>query len=231
MHLAGFNVHIHTISDRSVRTAVDAIEAARQADGVSTTRDGLAHLQLVNPAEVTRIGRDHLYLAFTYAWMNTDPDYDPTVIPFFQTVKGNSHEALHAPNSYYESNSYPVRALKNAGAILVAGSDAPVETRDPRPFVNMSRAVTRALPGLPPLNPQQSISLRDVIDAYTINGARMLNLQKETGSLEVGKSADFILLDRDILALAGAGHPESVADTKVLGTWFRGHKVYAAAGH
>jgi predicted amidohydrolase YtcJ/cytochrome c553 len=227
MHVAGFNIHIHAISDRSVRTAVDAIEAARQADGISTTRDGLAHLQLVNPAEVPRIGRDHLYLAFTYAWMNTDPDYDPTVIPFFQTVKGNSYAALHVPGSYYESNSYPVRALKDAGAILVAGSDAPVETRDPRPFVNMSHAVTRASAGLPPLNPKQSIPLRDVIDAYTINGARMLNLQKDAGSLEVGKSADFIILDRDILALADEGHPEGVADTQVLGTWFRGQKVYS----
>jgi predicted amidohydrolase YtcJ len=228
MHLAGFNLHIHAISDRSVRTAVDAIEAARQADGVSTTRDGLAHLQLVNPADVTRIGRDHLYLAFTYAWLNTDPDYDLTVIPFIQKVSGNSYEALHEPGSYYESNSYPVASLKAAGAILIAGSDAPVETRDPRPFVNMTHAVTRRWPNRPPLNPQQSIPLRDVIDAYTINGARMLNIHKEAGSLEVGKSADFILLDRDILSLADGGHPESVADTKVLATWFKGQKVYAA---
>ena len=231
MHLEGFNVHIHAISDRSVRTAVDAIEAARQADGISTTRDGLAHLQLVNPADVDRIGRDHLYLAFTYAWLYTDPDYDVTVIPFFQKVTGNTYEALHKPGSYYESNTYPVKALKNAGAILVAGSDAPVETADPRPFINMSRAITRSTPGGHPLSPQQSITLRDVIDAYTINGAKMLNLQNDAGSLEVGKSADFILVDKDMLALADGGHPEGVADTHVITTWFRGEKVYAAPGH
>lgn len=229
MHLAGFNMHIHAISDRSVRTAVDAIEAARQADGVSSTRDSLAHLQLVAPEDVARIGKDHLYVAFTYAWMNTDPDYDITVIPFFQKVSGNSYEALHPPGSYFEQNTYPVKAVKNAGGILAGGSDAPVETRDPRPFINMSRAVTRAYPGKPALSPQQSITIRDAIDAYTINGARMLNIQKEAGSLETGKSADFIILDRDILALADSGKPEAVADTKVLETWFQGKKVYAAA--
>ncbi len=228
MHLAGFNMHIHAISDRSVRTAVDAIEAARQADGISTTRDSLAHLQLVAPSDVLRIGRDRLYVAFTYAWMNTDPDYDITVIPFFQKVAGNSYEAFHAAGSYYEANTYPVKAVKAAGGILTAGSDAPVETRDPRPFVNMARAITRAYPGKPALSPQQSITIRDVIDAYTINGARMLNLQKDAGSIESGKSADFVVLDRDILALADGGHAESIADTRVLETWFRGNKVYVA---
>ena len=59
----------------------------------------------------------------------------------------------------------------------------------------------------------------------------MLNLQKDAGSIEVGKSADFILLDRDILALADAGQPQQIADTHVLGTWFRGKKVYAASVH
>jgi predicted amidohydrolase YtcJ len=228
MHLAGFNVHIHAISDRSVRTAIDAIEAARQADGVATTRDGLAHLQLVNPADVVRIGRDHLYIAFTYAWMNTDPDYDLTVIPFMQKVIGNSYEALHPANGYYESNTYPVRAIEAAGGILVAGSDAPVETRDPRPFLNMTRAITRSFPGKPPLSPRQSITLRDAIEAYTINGASMLNLQQVAGSLEVGKSADFILLDRDILALADSGHADQVSSTHVLETWFQGRVVFSS---
>jgi predicted amidohydrolase YtcJ len=228
MHLAGFNMHIHAISDRSVRTAVDAIEAARAADGNSTTRDALAHLQLAAPADVARIGHDHLYVAFTYAWMNTDPDYDLTVIPFFEKVHGNSYQALHRPGSYYEANTYPVRAVKAAGGILAAGSDAPVETRDPRPFVNMALAITRCYPGRPPLSPQQSISVREVIEAYTINGARMLGLEKDAGSIEVGKSADFVLVDRDILALADGGHPEAIADTHALATWFRGTKVYAA---
>ena len=73
--------------------------------------------------------------------------YDMTVIPFIQPVEGNSYEALHVPGSYYESNAYPFRSSKEAGSILVAGSDAPVDTSDPRPFVNMSRAVTRRTSG------------------------------------------------------------------------------------
>ncbi len=54
----------------------------------------------------------------------------------------------------------------------------------------------------------------------------MLNIDKDAGSLEVGKSADFIVLDRDILAIAAGGHPESVAEAHVLSTWFQGKEVY-----
>jgi predicted amidohydrolase YtcJ len=228
MHVAGFNIHIHAIGDRSVRTAIDAIEAARAADGISTTRDSLAHLQLAAPSDVERIGKDHLFIAFTFAWMNTDPDYDITVIPFFEKISGNSYAALHRPNSYYEMNTYPVKAVKAAGGILAAGSDAPVDTPDPRPFINMSYAVTRASRGAPALSPQQSITIRDAIEAYTINGARMLSRDKDTGSLEVGKSADFVILDRNIVALGDSGHAADIAGTRVLATWFQGKKVYAA---
>jgi predicted amidohydrolase YtcJ len=80
-HLAGFGVHIHAIGDEPIRTAVDAIEAARAADGNSSTHDALAHIQLVNPEDAARIGRDHLYLAFTYSWAFTDPEYDLSVAP------------------------------------------------------------------------------------------------------------------------------------------------------
>ena len=228
-HMAGFGVHIHAIGDEPIRTAVDAIEAARAADGISSTHDALAHLQLVNPEEVARIGRDHLYLAFTYSWIFTDPQYDLSVVPFFDRVRGGDTAALHPADGYYEKNAYPVRALKDAGAVLVAGSDAPVDTRDPRPFVNMAMAVTRRLPGRPALSASQAVPIRDVIDAYTINGAQYLRRDSEAGSIELGKSADFIVLDRDILQLADSGAADEIAKTKVLETYFMGVAVYQRA--
>ena len=231
MHLAGFNIHIHVIGDRALRTALDAIEAARAADGNSATLDGLAHVQLAHPTDIARIGRNHLFVAFTYSWANVDLDYDMSVIPFLQKMTGNSLAARHVAGSYYETNTYPVRAVKDAGATLVAGSDAPVNTRDPQPFVNMAGAVTRRTPGQPVLNAAQAITIREVLDAYTINGARMLGRDQEIGSLEVGKSADFVMLDRDILRLADTGNADEINGTRVLGTWFQGKRVYRAKGH
>jgi predicted amidohydrolase YtcJ len=211
-----------------VRAADDANEGARAADGVITTRDAIAHLMLGHPDDVARIGRDHLYIAYTYAWSYVDVDYDMDVIPFIQPVHGKGYEALHTPGSYYESNVYPWRSSKEAGAILVAGSDAPVDTSDPQPFVNMSCAVTRRLPGKPALNADQAISIRDAIDAYTISGARYLGRDPEAGSIEVGKSGDFIVLNQDILTLADEGHADDIRNTAVLETWFMGKRIYVS---
>jgi len=228
-HLEGYTIHIHSISDEAVHMAIDAIEAARAADGNSSRPDTLAHIQFATPEDVARMGVDHLYLAFTYSWIYAEPTgYDLSVVPFFDKVLGNSYEAFHNPNSYYERNNYPAKTAKEAGAIVAAGSDAPVLTKDPQPFVNMEFGVTRARHGLPPVSPQQRLNIRDLIDAYTINGARALNRASEIGSLEVGKSADFIIVDQNILALADQGHPEKIGETKVLETWFMGKKVYSA---
>jgi predicted amidohydrolase YtcJ len=225
-HLAGFTLHIHAIGDRAVRVAVDAIEGGRTADGIKTQHDSLAHVQVAHPDDVARIGLDHLYVAFTYSWANARTDYDLTVVPFFEKVRGNSYADLHRRDSYYERAVYPVRSVQQAGGILVAGSDAPVNTRDPQPFVNMAFAVTRAIPGSPPESPWESVPIRDVIDAYTINGARFLSRDREAGSIEVGKSADFIVLDQDILKLGDSGHADKITRTQVLATWFQGRNVY-----
>lgn len=227
MHLAGFHAHIHVIGDRALRTAIDAIELARDADGNHSTRDSLAHIQLSRPEDIARAGRDGLYLAFTYSWAGAILDDDMAVIPFLQRMQGNSFEARHVPGSWYEENAYPFRSSREAGAILVAGSDAPVGTRDPQPFVNMAVAITRALPGEPPGNPRQALSIREVLRAYTIDGARFLGREAEIGSLEPGKSADFAVLDRDIVRLADDGHPDEIAQTRVQETWFQGRRVFA----
>ena len=227
MHLAGFNLHFHVIGDRAARTAIDAIEAARAADGVSTTRDSLAHLQFVQPADIVRLGRDHLYIAYTLWWATSYLDYDMTVAPFVQHVTGNSYASRVAPGSFYE-RSYPVRSTKEAGAIIVGGSDAPVGTRDPQPFVNIATGITRHAPHEMPLNASEALTVREALNAYTIDGARFLGRAREFGSLEVGKSADFVILDRDILALGDSGRAEDIAGTRVLETWFRGARVYRA---
>ena len=78
------------------------------------------------------------------------------------------------------------------------------------------------------LNAQQSISIRDVIDAYTISGARFLGRDREAGSLEVGKSGDFIVLNQDILDLADAGRADDIRNTDVLETWFMGKRIYVS---
>lgn len=227
-HRAGFALHIHAIGDGSVAAAVDAIEAARAFDGVSTQHDGLAHVQLAQPSDVERIGRDHLYVAFTYSWARADQQYDISVVPFIDRVIGNEYSSLHSARGYYEANAYPAKGVQRAGGILVAGSDAPVDTADPRPFVNMAVAVTRRARDGKPQSPQQAIGIRDVIDAYTVNGARFLNRDSEAGSIEVGKSADFIVLDRNIVALGDANRAEEIADTRVLETWFEGNSVFVA---
>lgn len=231
---AGIKVHAHVIGDRAARTALDAFEAARAANGNSGLRHSLAHVQLVAPEDYQRIGDLGLYLVFTYAWILPDFYYDLTVIPFIDRISGI--DALYKPDAYYMTNTYPVAQLQALGAVLAAGSDAPVDTRDPRPFVNIQLAVTRAASGPSVdadeagrvLNPAGRISIRDALDAYTINGARLFGHEDETGSLEAGKYADLIVIDRDVIALAESGQAEAIGDARVLHTLFRGEEVYRA---
>ena len=117
-------------------------------------------------------------------------------------------------------------ARRCAGAVLVAGSDAPVDSRDPRPFENMAAGIVKAAGSGDDFRASQRTSLTEMLAAYTINGARAVRQEAITGSIEAGKSADFIVLDRDLFALVKAGTPEQIAQTRVEQTVFMGETVY-----
>ena len=226
---AGFGIHMHSIGDRTTRMALDALEAARASNGDHGIPHTLAHLQVVHPDDQQRLGQLGLYLTFTYAWTNPQPEYDMLVTPFIQpTRKGQHlHEAMYDPKGYLKQALYPVASSRKAGAILVAGSDAPVDSRDPRPFVNMAAGVNHAPQSGDDFRANQRITLDQMLDAYTINGARAVRQQAVSGSIEAGKSADFIVLDRDLYQLVASGKPEQIADTRVTRTVFRGQTVFS----
>ncbi|KTA79927.1 amidohydrolase [Aeromonas salmonicida] len=225
---AGFGIHMHSIGDRSTRVALDALEAARASNGESGIPHTLAHLQVVHPDDQKRLGELGLYLTFTYAWTTPQLAYDMLVSPFIQPTRvGQSlSEAIYDPMGYLHDALYPVESSRQAGAVLVAGSDAPVDSRDPRPFENMAAGIVKAAGSGDDFRASQRTSLAEMLAAYTINGARAVRQEAITGSIEAGKSADFIVLDRDLFALVKAGTPEQIAQTRVEQTVFMGETVY-----
>ena len=127
-------------------------------------------------------------------------------------------------------NVYPTASIARLGGIVASGSDAPVEDRNPRPFHNLEQALTRAnpdpaIPGV--LNAAERLDIHQAIASYTINAARILGMEKEIGSIEAGKKADLIVVDQDVLALAGKGEARKIGDTRVLRVVFDGREVLA----
>jgi len=118
---------------------------------------------------------------------------------------------------------YPAGSLHEAGAMIVGGSDWDVSSYNP--FRAFQTGVTRAGgKAQRPLNIDERIPLETAIDAYTINAAYAMKQDKTTGSLEAGKRADLVVLDRDILTV----DPETIEDTKVLATYLNGRLVHSA---
>jgi predicted amidohydrolase YtcJ len=222
---AGFHVHIHALSDKGVRVAVDALGAVKDiADRLGTTQS-LSHVQLAHPDDQARIGDLGISVAFTFAWAVPGVEYNMMVIPFIEEVAGI--DDLFNPDTYYMQNVYPAKAIQDAGGILVHGSDAPVDTRDPRPFVNLQASITREFDGRT-LNADQRIDIHSAIEAFTVNGARLMGHDDRVGSLEVGKKADIIALSQNIVELAESGDPGRIAATEVTLTVFDGRVVHEA---
>lgn len=205
----GFTVKMHAAGDRSVRLALDAIEVARRFNGQSGLRHELAHAGYIDPQDITR-----------FAQLDAVADFSPILwhpSPIIQSIIG----AVGERGRRY----WPTRSLLEAGATLLVGSDWPAAVREQNPWVGIEALVTRRDPRGETdgqLWPEQAISLEDALRLYTLSTARALRLEQKIGSLTSGKSADFIVLDRDLFELP----IEAVGETQVRETWFEGERIY-----
>ncbi|MFJ4953454.1 amidohydrolase [Streptomyces sp. NPDC088760] len=205
----GFQCHFHALGDRAVRDALDAVEAARTANGPNDTRPHLAHLQVVHPDDVPRFARLGATANIQPLWAAHEPQMDELTIPFLGPERA--------------ARQYPFGALLRSGARLAAGSDWPVSSPDPLQGIHV--AVNRVEPGGtgPVFLPHERLDLADALSAYTA-GSAYVNHLDETGRVAAGALADLVVLDRDPFA----GPPEAIAETAVALTYVGGECVYAA---
>jgi predicted amidohydrolase YtcJ len=208
----GFQPHFHAIGDRAVRASLDAVEAARRANGPSDTRPHIAHIQVIHPDDIGRFRTLDVAANAQPYWACHEDQMDVLTIPFL----GDRWEW-----------QYPFRSLRAAGAVLVMGSDWSVST--PNPLLEIEIAVERIADisrgEAEPLLPDERIDLIDGLAAFTNGSAYVNHLDAETGTLETGKLADLAVLDRDLFD-RGAG---AIGEARVVGTFVEGVAVFEDA--
>jgi len=207
----GFQPHFHAIGDRAVRESLDAVAAARAANGPSDTRPHIAHIQVIHPDDIGRFRELDVAANAQPLWACHEGQMDELTIPFL----GDRWRW-----------QYPFRSLRAAGAVLAMGSDWSVSTPDP--MLEMELAVERVWfenrGEADAFLPDERIELIDALAAFTA-GSAWVNHLDDTGTLEVGKLADLAVLDRDLFD-RGAG---AIGETRVVGTFVEGVAVYEDA--
>jgi predicted amidohydrolase YtcJ len=209
----GFGVHIHAIGDRAVRESLDALEAAARANGRRDARHQLAHVQFAHPDDLPRFRRLGVIANVTPLWARLEEYVTELTLPFVSARAG--------------AGMYPFASILRAGGVLAFGSDWSVSTPDP--LHQLATAVARVDPSgtaVEPLGPGERLDLGSAVAAHTIAAAYACATDAESGSIETGKMADLVVLDRDLFGLEPRGYP----DARVLLTLVEGEVVHAAAG-
>ena len=214
----GFSIHVHSVGDNATKTMLDAIEEVED----SNHRNALTHLQLVRAEDIDRFKKLNVIASVQPYWHMKGPNWWDVVD---YKLVGKRAEA-----------EYPLNSFVKAGVKIASSSDHSV-TPIPNPFFAMQAGVTRNLYNAgyfgardvkdmdePQwlLNKDERVSVCDIVRSFTINGAYLIFRDDEIGSIEVGKCADFIVLDRDIFEI----NPVDIGNTQVLMTFFDGKVVY-----
>ncbi len=212
---AGLKVMAHATGSLSVRHFLNAVEATRRANGKGPTHH-MAHSMLIYPEEVERFNFERSNFVTEISpyqlWVP-----DPTANYTWSNIIGRDR---------FELTFTPIKSIVDAGAVVAYGSDWD-NIPEPDPWFAMEGMITRQYPGKPEygrLNPDERVDVETAIQIFTRNGAMAMEKEDETGSIEPGKSADFIVINQNILEVP----PEKIHETKVLQTILKGHTVYRA---
>ncbi|MDA9009523.1 amidohydrolase [Alphaproteobacteria bacterium] len=198
LETVGFDFLIHVIGDRATEEALSAIAKARKANGELGQRHRLSHLEIVDKSDISRFVDLDVTADMQVSGEWTYPSAYKRDIGFLIGKRAD--------------HPIPLKQFHDAGVRVTLSSDFDVSTMNP--FVGMKNAISRGSQSLP--------SIEDAIRAYTINAAYSMRQETWTGSLEVGKEADLIILDRDITRVSKS----RLAKTKVLMTMLAGEPVY-----
>jgi predicted amidohydrolase YtcJ len=206
----GIAVKIHATGDRSARVALDAIEAARKANGPSGLWHEVSHAEMIHPQDLPR-----------FAALNVVAEMCPIL-----WYPGPLHTMMeNALGKDRAERFWQSKTLIESGALVNYGSDWPSVVPSANPWPGIEAMVTRKDPysdDPASLGAGEALDLKRVLQIFTLNGARSVYMDDVTGSLAPGKYADFIVIDQHLFDIA----PESISDTRVLRTVFRGNTVY-----
>ncbi|MGJ6123656.1 amidohydrolase [Mycolicibacterium sp. Y3] len=211
---AGIDMHIHACGERTARVALDALEAAIAANPARDRRHTIAHLVYLGGEDSARFGASGIGAQFSANWFSADPD---TVV--------NMAARYGAPR---KDNFYRVQDVLRTGGRVSLGTDWPAAGyfSTYKPLDSIQIGVTRQLIGEPDaeiLSPaEQRLTVAQAVHANTLGAAHQIRMADQIGSVEVGKRADLIILDRNILD----GDPHDIHRAKVTVTMMNGRIVH-----
>ncbi len=207
---AGYQVNVHAIGDATNHQVLDALEAAyKEVPEGRALRNRIEHAQIVAPADIPRFKQ---------------LDVIASMQPTHATSDMNMAEDRIGKTRM--TGAYAWQTFLKQGTIVAGGSDFPVES--PNPFWGIYSAVTRMDHAGRPAkgwHPEEAMTLTQAFRAFTLDAAYAEHQEKTLGSLEAGKWADFILVDRDLFKIA----PADIWKTQVLETWVAGERVFRQA--
>ena len=206
---AGFDCHIHAIGDAGVRMSLDAIEELRRRNGLRDRRTTIAHLQLIDPADLPRFAQLGVIANFEPLWAQPDPLMTELTEPRLGPERS--------------ARQYQIASLLASGAHVSFGSDWPVSSY--RPLDILATAVTRQTAAGDPAGgwlPAERIDTQTALHTYSAGVAYQAGEQNLWGTLRPGMRADLVHLDAD----PHTTNPTDLAALQVLGTWLGGTATF-----